>query len=65
MLGIVNEIRTRSERREDRTRRTVAALATLALVGSILWVSWAFDNRPQLLGTGLARALGDLREALR
>jgi capsular polysaccharide biosynthesis protein len=65
VLGIVNEIRTRSQRREDRTRRAVAALATLALVGSILWVSWAFDNRPQLLGTGLARALGDLREALR
>lgn len=65
VLGIVNELRTRSQRREDRTRRAVAALATLALVGSILWVSWAFDNRPQLLGTGLARALGDLREALR
>lgn len=65
VLGIVNEIRTRAQRREDRTRRAVAALATLALVGSILWVSWAFDNRPQLLGTGLARALGDLREALR
>ena len=65
VLGIVNEVRTRSQRREDRTRRAVAALATLALVGSILWVSWAFDNRPQLLGTGLARALGDLREALR
>lgn len=65
VLGIVNEIRTRSQRRDDRTRRAIAAVATLALVGSILWVAWAFDNRPQLLGSGLARALGDLREALR
>jgi len=65
VLGIVNEIRTRSQRRDDRTRRAIATVATLAFAGSILWVAWAFDNRPQLLGSGLASALDDLREALR
>ncbi|MBM3989633.1 MAG: hypothetical protein FJ298_01355 [Planctomycetes bacterium] len=65
VLGIVNEIRTRSQRRDDATRRAIAVVATLAFAGSILWVAWAFDNRPQLLGSGLASALDDLREALR
>lgn len=65
VLGVINQIRTRSERRGDRNRRLVAGLATVALVGSILWISWAFENRPQLLGSGLVRALTDVREALR
>ncbi|NUP97353.1 MAG: hypothetical protein HUU28_14425, partial [Planctomycetaceae bacterium] len=64
-LGVVNRIRTRRERNADYARRLVAGLATLAIVGSILWVSWAFEKRPQLLGPNLVRTMTDLKEALR
>ncbi len=65
VLGVVNRIRTRRERNADYARRLVAGLATLAIVGSILWVSWAFEKRPQLLGPNLVRTMTDLKEALR
>ena len=65
VLGIVNRIRTRRERNSDYARRLVASFATLAIVGSILWVSWAFEKRPQLLGPSLVRTMTDLKEALR
>lgn len=65
VLGIVNRIRTRRERNADYARRLVASFATLAIVASILWVSWAFEKRPQLLGASLVRTMTDLKEALR
>ena len=65
VLGVVNRILTRSERRSIAVRRAVVAASTGALVAAILWVSWAYDNRPQVLGPDLERAITKLKEKLR
>jgi hypothetical protein len=41
------------------------ASSSLALVAGILWTTWAYQNRPHVLGPELASALDSLREALR
>ncbi|MCC7013696.1 MAG: hypothetical protein IT454_14140 [Planctomycetes bacterium] len=65
VLGVINRITTRSERRADLTRRSVVGLSTVSLVAAILWISWAYENRPQVLGHELVRAITEIKEALR
>lgn len=64
VLGVVNRIRTRRERRELLGRRVVVVLSTVAIAASILWTTWAYQNEPQALGVSLRTALDRFREAL-
>ncbi len=65
VLGVVNEITTRGQRNRRRLSRVAIGLSTLALLGSLGWVTWAWINDPRLLGTDFARFLDDLHEKLR
>jgi len=64
VLGVVNRIRTRRERRDLFGRRVVVVLSTVAIAASILWTTWAYQNEPQSLGVSLRTALDRFREAL-
>lgn len=65
VLGVVNRIVTKSERRAIATRRVLVGVSTVAMVAAILWVSWAYEHRPQVLGHDVVRAINDVKESLR
>jgi capsular polysaccharide biosynthesis protein len=65
VLAIVNRITTQREEARARSRRLAVTGATLALVGAILWVTWAFENRPRLLGSHLTQTIENFREVFR
>jgi uncharacterized protein involved in exopolysaccharide biosynthesis len=61
VLGAVNRIVTRGEARSALLRRAVVGTSTLVLVGTILWVTWAYQTRPALLGPRVTQLIDDLR----
>jgi hypothetical protein len=61
VLGAINRIVTRGEQRSALLRRAVVGTSTLVLVGTILWVTWAYQTRPALLGPRVTRLIDDLR----
>jgi succinoglycan biosynthesis transport protein ExoP len=61
VLGAINRIVTRGEARSALLRRAVVGTSTLVLVGTILWVTWAYQVRPALLGPRVTRLIDDLR----
>jgi hypothetical protein len=65
VLGAVNVIVTRAEARRVRMRRALVGVSTALLVGSIFWVTWAYENDPRSLGAGLTGFIDQLREQLR
>ncbi|MBI5432212.1 MAG: hypothetical protein HZA52_05205 [Planctomycetes bacterium] len=65
VLGAVNEIVTRSELRNRTVRRAAVGLASMVLIGSVLWMTWAFANRQDLLSADLRDAIHSLQEKLR
>ncbi|MHC4377383.1 MAG: GumC family protein [Planctomycetota bacterium] len=65
VLGVISQVETRRDRRERFTRAAVVGLATLLIVGSILFVTWAWNTRSDMLGTGVMRFLDDLHASLR
>jgi uncharacterized protein involved in exopolysaccharide biosynthesis len=65
VLGVINRIRTRREKRDRAARRMVVVVSTLAISASVLWTTWAYKNEPQALGVSLRSALDRFRESLR
>jgi hypothetical protein len=65
VLGIVNAIVTSEEKRKRSMRQITVAVSTLVLVAAVLWVTWAYDNSPRLLGTELTRFIDGLKSRLR
>ncbi|MCE9594921.1 MAG: hypothetical protein K8S98_12095 [Planctomycetes bacterium] len=65
VLGAVGEIITRGELRNRTVRRAAIGLASLVLIGSVLWVTWAFSSRQDLLSADLRDAIHALQEKLR
>ncbi|MCK6446301.1 MAG: hypothetical protein L6Q99_07910 [Planctomycetes bacterium] len=65
VLGAVGEIVTRSELRNRTVRRAAIGLASLVLIGAVLWVTWAYANRQDMLGADLRDAIHALQEKLR
>ncbi|MCC6407309.1 MAG: hypothetical protein IT453_09090 [Planctomycetes bacterium] len=65
VLGAVNEIVTRTELRNRTVRRAAVGLASIVLIGAVLWVTWAFANRQDLLSADLRDAIHSLQEKLR
>jgi len=65
VLGVVNSIRTRKERRERSTQRFAAIVSTLAIASAVIWTTWAYQNEPQSLGSSLRTAIDRFRDSLR
>lgn len=65
VLAIVNRITTQREEARARSRRLAVTGATLALVAAILWITWAFENRPRLLGSHMTQTIENFREVFR
>lgn len=65
VLGAVNAIVTSGQRRNSALRRAVVGVSTLIVAGAILWVTWAYENRPRMLGQDLTRFLDEIRAQLR
>ncbi len=65
VLGSTGLIVTRAEARNIAVRRIAVGLASLLLIGSVLWVTWAWTKHQSMLGTPLRDAINDLREKFR
>ena len=65
VLGVVDHISTHAERVRSRTQRALVGFSTLILLGGLVWISWAWHQKPELLGTDLAHALDELHESLK
>ena len=65
VLGAINHIQTRRERRTRTARRTVVGVSSLILIGTILFVTWAWANDAQLLSQDLRDAIERVRSKLK
>ena len=65
VLGAINSIITTNQRRTSALRRAVVGVSTLIVACAILWVTWAYENRPRMLGSDLTGFLDEVREKLR
>jgi uncharacterized protein involved in exopolysaccharide biosynthesis len=57
VLGIVNQIRTRGALRRMQVRRTLVGTSTLMIMGSFLFVTWAWGWSPELLSDGVMESI--------
>jgi len=64
VLGAIETIVTRRERRRRQANRAVAALSTAVIVGCIGWVTWMWATAPERLPIEVQTAIERLREAL-
>ena len=65
ILGTVNRMTTRGERRKTLAIRGALALSTGAFVLSVGYITWAFMNRPEALPEGVLTAVTDFQEAFK
>jgi uncharacterized protein involved in exopolysaccharide biosynthesis len=65
VLGIVNRIVTRRDTSRERARRLTVIASTCILAAALLWVTWAFENSPRLLGPSLTHSIESFREVFR
>jgi len=65
VLGAVNSIVTRAESRRRMARRLAVGTSSLLMIGAILWVTWAYKNKPLMLGPQVTQLIEDLREQFR
>jgi uncharacterized protein involved in exopolysaccharide biosynthesis len=65
ILGTVNKMTTKSERRKSFALRAVLGLSTGAFVLSVGYITWAFMNRPEALPEQVLTAVTDFQEAFK
>jgi uncharacterized protein involved in exopolysaccharide biosynthesis len=65
VLGVVGTIVTSTDLRRRRARRFTTAFSTVAIIGGLVWFTWAWATRPEILPTVLVQAIDDLRLALK
>lgn len=65
VLGVIDAISTRPERRRRRANRLVVGLSGSLLIGSFAWFAWAWTAKRELLGTDLALWLTEVQEKLK
>jgi uncharacterized protein involved in exopolysaccharide biosynthesis len=65
VLGSIGTILTRRERRLTALRRGIVGVSSFLLVGSILFVTWAWAGKPQLLSQDVVDAIEQLRSMMR
>lgn len=64
VLGAINAIVTRAEARRMRARRTVVALSSAIVLGSILWVTLTWHLAPERLPLKVVETIDGLREMM-
>ena len=60
-LGVISPIVTLSQRRRRLLRRTIVAISSLALTGSVLFLTWAWAYEPNLLGSAIMDSIENFR----
>jgi len=65
VLGAIETIVTRRERRRRQTSRALAGLSTALIVGSIGWITWLWYASPERLPVEVQEAIERLRSALK
>jgi uncharacterized protein involved in exopolysaccharide biosynthesis len=65
VLGVVDTISTRPERRRRSLNRLVVGISSALLIGSFGWFAWAWSAKQELLGTDLALWLTEVQEQLK
>ncbi len=65
VLGAVNAIVTTHQRQALALKRALIGSSTLILSGAILWITWAYQEYPRMLGSDLTRLLDQLRSQFR
>jgi capsular polysaccharide biosynthesis protein len=65
VLGAIDTIVTRRERRRVQVARAVGGLSTAMIVGTIVWVTWLWYSAPERLPLELQDAIERLRSSLR
>jgi len=61
ILGVISPIVTRAQRRRRFLRRFAVGGASLALIGSVLFITWAWSYEPDLLSAGLVDSIEGFR----
>lgn len=61
ILGVVNEIVTREQRRAARRKGVVILGSSVVVLGSLGWFTWAYTARPEILPPGLVEQVEELR----
>lgn len=65
VLGSINRIVTRREERMRSARRVLVGVSSLLLIGSVVFVTWAWAQSPELLSTGVREKIELLRAKFR
>lgn len=65
VLGAIDTIVTRRERRRVQLARAVGGLSTAVIVGTIAWITWLWHESPERLPLELQDAIERLRSSLR
>jgi len=65
VLGAIDTIVTRRERRSLQLARTLAGLSTAMIVGTIGWITWLWHSSPERLPLEVQDAIERLRSALK
>jgi len=66
VLGAVNLIMTREQKRRNLIRHAMIAGSSAVIVSAILWITWAWQHdSPRLLGPGLTQLIDDVRKWFR
>jgi hypothetical protein len=64
VLGTINLIVTRNDLRQRTVRRFLVGSTTLALIGGLVFVTWAWAFNPDLLPLKLRELIESLRSQL-
>ncbi len=62
VLGVVNVIVTRKQRRSARMRGLVVVSSSLVMLAVIGWFTWAYTQRPEILPTEFLQQVEDVRD---
>ncbi len=65
VLGAIETIVTRRERRRRQAGRALAGLSTAVIVGGLCWITWMWHSAPERLPVEVQGAIERLRSALR
>ncbi len=65
VLGAVNGIVTKGEARRRTMQRIAVGASSLVLIGMVLWITWAWRVKPNLLAPQVVQAIEDLRSQFR
>jgi uncharacterized protein involved in exopolysaccharide biosynthesis len=65
VLGAIDTIVTRDERRRMQVSHAMAGLSTAAIVGTICWITWLWHSSPERLPIEVQDAIERLRSALK